>query len=125
MGRHKLNLREIIDALAPPAAPCFDARDLWLRYLESAAETQRGGDNSGPLAHDPTGGLRPRLNPDWSMCQDCAHSAAQREHMTRAGTCRPTWWRNHVPPLEPAELPNRTARSAKRRIIPIAAEAQR
>lgn len=76
----------LIAQLAPTAPPCFEARDIWLSYLTSAAEAWRDGFRSvGPLLYEE--GAQPRFNPRFNFCADC--SAKHALAMTRTGRCQP------------------------------------
>lgn len=115
---HRIDAAEVAARLAPPAPPCFDARDLWLRYLASSIEVQqqRSGLSTGPLALDGQGRIRTdRLNPAWSICTDCVHDQAERQRMQARAECQPSWWARHVEPLSADEPLGRT----RRRTIPI------
>lgn len=125
----KQALQAAVAASAPPAPPCFDWRSLWLEFLASAVEVQanRAGAARGPLLLGADGRLSAeRLDPDWTFCTDCAYSAAERAHMRAIGTCRPDWWRVHVPAIEADQRAPKTTRATQggtrqRKAIPIKA----
>lgn len=111
-----------VDALAPPAPPCFGARDIWRRYLASAidVQTHRAGAGTGPLLLGHDGKLRwDRLDPAWSFCRDCTLTPIERQNLINKNDCRPQWWRENVPALTDDEAAPRTNRHQGRRVIPI------
>lgn len=81
----KINLREAIVRLAPTAPPCFPARDIWIEWLVSAAEFQRGDRHPGPL--NLAQGTEPTFNDRVNFCEDC--EKARSHDMQRKGLCKP------------------------------------
>ena len=77
----------LVAGLAPVAPPCFEARDIWVEYLKSAAEY--GG--SDKVHHStPLLGKRgevPRFNYDFNFCGDC--SSKHAASMVLQGRCKP------------------------------------
>lgn len=106
----KLELIErLVLAVASPAPPCFEARDIWLLYLRSAIEVQATSHRtaSGPVLRDDHGTVTDQPNPDWSFCKDCCFDARELEQKRRLNACQPTWWRRYADD------------AATRRVIPI------
>ncbi len=114
------DIGQVVAELAPPAPPCFEARDIWLRYLTSAADMQRLSTRtaaSGPIALGADGALDyARLNPGFSFCTDCALTANERRILAERNRCDPSWWRNRV--QQPQD--QHQAAPQPRRVIPIA-----
>lgn len=99
------DLQAVIERVAPPAPPCFDARDIWISYLMSAIEVQdESNRNRGPLVRV-DGRLTSDLDPTFSFCADCEFSQVQLANMRRNHTCQPDWWHRQtarrVIPIEP------------------------
>ena len=67
-----------IERIAPMAAPCFDARDIWLQYLASAQHAKAGEGCVKPI-------VAGAWNPGFSPCGDCA--AAHEREMRRQARC--------------------------------------
>jgi hypothetical protein len=78
---------QLAAALAPPAPPCFGARDTWLEYVASAAEAQKDEHAPGPLVLKP--GEPVHFNPAFDFCADC--TVQHRARMNAAGRCEPQW----------------------------------
>lgn len=79
-----------IDALAPPAPPCFETRLQWLEYLRACCEAQALGclgAGLAPLLFQP--GAAPTFNRHMSFCDDCGQPFAGS--MKAQGRCHPDW----------------------------------
>lgn len=77
----------LVAELAPVAPPCFESRDSWVTYLQSAAAEQREKHVAGPLLIRK--GEPVVFNRRFFMCVDCD---AQHAHtMWMAGRCRPNY----------------------------------
>lgn len=68
---YQTQARRVIPILAPPAPKCFDARDVWVSYLQSAQSVPRASER--PF-------LGERYRPTFNFCKECpAHHREQRE----------------------------------------------
>jgi hypothetical protein len=76
--------------LAPVAPPCFPARDIWVSYLQSAAEEAREEHRPGPLVFK--AGEAVRFNYAFDICEDCC--TAHSYEMARQGLCQPHYLRS-------------------------------
>ena len=86
MKRQPHLLLALVRDLAPPAPPCFAARDCWVEYLVAAAAAQRHpGGTEDPLLIHADG--RVEFNHRLDFCTDC--SAVFALLMERQGRCRP------------------------------------
>lgn len=84
-GPAQLDYREILMRLAPPAPPCFEARDQWIEYLLAAQIASRSEHTAGPLILKR--GEEVRFNHSYWYCVDCT---AQKSYaMHKAGRCDP------------------------------------
>lgn len=67
-----------IDRLAPPAPACFEARDIWLQYLDSAMDHRPGERGARPVVKD-------AWNRRFSPCVDC--EAGHEDRMRQQDRC--------------------------------------
>lgn len=67
----------VISVSAPPAPACFESRDRWVTYLESAQATRR----EGRLPFDGD-----KYRPTFNFCSDC--SAEWRDRMATESRCK-------------------------------------
>lgn len=82
-----MSRRDLILKTAPPAPPCFGARDIWIEWCTSAAEAQ--SERGQPKLLILEAGKPARFNYVINFCADCA-PFHQREKMA-LGLCKPGW----------------------------------
>lgn len=82
-----VNRAELVAQLAPKAMPCFESRDQWITYLQSAAEHQRQRHVASPLIFRK--GQPVEFNYEFFACVDCKASHAQA--MWLADRCKPAF----------------------------------
>ena len=66
----------VVPIYAPPAPACFESRDQWVTYLESAQSVRRDGRR--PFEGD-------KYRPSFNFCSDC--SAEWRAQMATESRC--------------------------------------
>lgn len=90
-----MSRREMVEALAPVAPPCFASRIDWREYLTAAAEAQSEKGQPAPLIFE--AGKPVRFNTDFDFCHDCdpMHAVVKE----RRGKCKPDWLKTPPKPL--------------------------
>jgi len=81
----RLNLRDAVEDLAPPAPPCWHNQHEWVEYLKSAAAAQNQRDEPTVIYLGVMG--EPHFNFQFPFCTDC--SSAHRQSMQIAQRCQP------------------------------------
>jgi hypothetical protein len=114
---------DMVRLIAPISPPCFETRDVWVSYCESAAAEQRLEHMPGPLVFDHCAAsvrdtddlsgdryvlrrtavpvlifaeLRVRFNPMFDFCEEC--TSEHRDSMLRARRCNPDYVRELLEP---------------------------
>ena len=75
---------------APPAPKCFESRDVWVSYLQSAHQAAVGN-KVKPFVNG-------RYNPEYPFCRDCPAKHAHAMYV--AGRCDPKGWVRSITPVK-------------------------
>lgn len=89
-AKHRLNLKDTVDDLAPPPPPCFHNRSGWMEYLKSAAAAQNHAGEPKVIRIFKDG--THAFNFDFPMCADCTQ--VKSFDMEKQGRCNPQYLTN-------------------------------